>query len=126
MRVYLAAQFGRRSELVQYAAQLKEKGWNVTSRWLFEDTSTPTNITLADCAEDYKVRCAVRDIEDINISDILVFFSEVNMTPRGSRHVEFGYAFGLGKKVMVIGPKENIFHELVEQYDTWEEFIEKR
>jgi hypothetical protein len=124
MRIYLAGQFTRRSELVGYATQLQNKGYEVTSRWLFEDTSTPTTVQLRDCADDYKVRCAVRDIEDISMSDMLVFFSEEEMTPRGSRHVEFGYALGLGKKVVVVGVKENIFHELIEQFNTWKEFVE--
>lgn len=31
---------------------------------------------------------------------------------RGGRHVEFGLALGLGKRVIVIGHQENLFHHL--------------
>lgn len=125
MRVYLAAQFGRRSELVQYAAQLKQKGWSVTSRWLFEDTTTPTTVQLKDCAKDYRIRCARRDLQDINRSDVLIFFSESEMTPRGSRHVEFGYALAKQLDIVVIGPTENIFHEYARVFEKWEDFMEE-
>jgi hypothetical protein len=30
---------------------------------------------------------------------------------RGGRHVEFGYAMALGKRLIVVGHRENLFHE---------------
>lgn len=40
---------------------------------------------------------------------------------RGARHVEFGLALGTGKRLLVVGYRENIFHVLpaVEYYETW-------
>lgn len=61
----------------------------------------------------------------MDASHILVFFS---LTPetlftRGGRYVEFGYMLGCRKPILVVGPKENIFHYLgsVHHVDTWEE-----
>lgn len=41
---------------------------------------------------------------------------------RGGRHVEFGMAIALGKRAIVVGSQENVFHLLpgVEVYATWE------
>lgn len=40
---------------------------------------------------------------------------------RGGRHVEFGMALAMDKRLVVVGPRENVFHLLpaVEQFDTW-------
>jgi hypothetical protein len=41
---------------------------------------------------------------------------------RGGRHVEFGYALGARKAIMVVGPLENVFYCLphVFQHDEWD------
>ena len=40
---------------------------------------------------------------------------------RGGRHVEFGMGWAWGKRLIVVGPRENVFHLLptVEQFDSW-------
>lgn len=45
---------------------------------------------------------------------------------RGGRHVEFGLAVAWEKRIVVIGPQENIFHWLpmVEHYPNFDTFIE--
>ena len=35
-------------------------------------------------------------------------------TRRGGRHVEYGVALGLGKLTAIVGPRENIFHHLLD------------
>jgi len=51
---------------------------------------------------------------------VLLFFSEPpdSHSKRGGRHVEFGLALAWGKRLMIVGPRENVFHCLpqVEQY----------
>jgi len=39
---------------------------------------------------------------------------------------EAGFAMGLGKTLMICGPRENIFHYLdeVHKFDTWEQLKE--
>jgi hypothetical protein len=70
-------------------------------------------------AEDTSSRAAVlrwrfcsEDLQDVVGCDLLVAFSETprSNASRGGRHVEFGIAMGLSKKLYVIGPRENIFH----------------
>jgi len=57
---------------------------------------------------------------------MLIFFSESEMTLRGSRHVEFGYALARQLSIIVIGVRENIFHEYAQEvYEKWEDFIEQ-
>lgn len=52
------------------------------------------------------------DLDDVNRADALVLYTEPYGTPvpGGGRHVEFGYAFGRGKHMVIVGPHENIFH----------------
>lgn len=64
------------------------------------------------------------DVYDIKRADMLVFFSQDPKVPgvRGGRHVEFGIAHALGKTVVVVGPRENIFHyrKNVVQFNAWQ------
>jgi crossover junction endodeoxyribonuclease RusA len=52
---------------------------------------------------------AADDFQDIKSCDLLIAFTEADMHPRGSRHVELGIALALGKKIIVVGPRENVF-----------------
>lgn len=88
--------------------QLEAQGHEVTSRWLEEDT--PLNHSMEDVTSDYAAKSARYDLEDIDEADAVLFFSESVLTPRGGRHVEFGYALAKDKWIYVIGPAENIFH----------------
>jgi hypothetical protein len=110
--VYLAARYSRRDELRKYASRLREAGIIVTSRWLRE--SGPLNTKLGDDTPAFYRRTAIIDLEDIDKADTIVFFSEDPLvgTPRGGRHVEYGYALGTGKRLVVLGGEENIFHYL--------------
>ena len=60
--------------------------------------------------------------EDVTSADVVVSFTEAprSSASRGGRHVEYGIALGLGKRVLVVGYRENIFHWLphVEFYET--------
>lgn len=113
MKVYLAGRYSRRDELSEYAKLFQAAGISVTSRWLTEDT--PLNSQMGDHSEEFYKTTAEIDIQDVLAADAIVFFAEDPLvgTPRGGRHVEFGYALGLGNKgLLVVGPKENIFHYL--------------
>ncbi len=60
---------------------------------------------------------AVEDIEYLADADCLVSFTErptegVSWAARGGRHVEFGVALATGKRLCLVGPRENIFHHL--------------
>jgi hypothetical protein len=106
MKIYLASRYDRREELAGIARLLEAQGHHVTSRWL-EGHGAPD----ADSA--------LYDLTDVIVADALVLFTEeptahVAYAARGGRHVEFGYALRAGKRMFVVGPRENIFHELPE------------
>jgi len=70
---------------------------------------------------------ALADIQDIDRAEAILLYSEDPTVgvPRGGRHVEFGYALAKGKRLFVIGPKENIFHcvDGVEHFADFNAFI---
>ena len=126
IKVYLAAAYSRKPQIERYAAELRSLGIEVTSSWL-EEPHAP-NSQMADFAEETHLKYARADVRDINDADTFIFFSVEPTTPtvRGGRHVEFGMAVALGKRVIVVGPKENIFHHLpqVTNVPTWASAVE--
>lgn len=113
MKIYPAAPYPTRVEMQSLAAILRENGYEVTSTWVDGSHSVVDTPTEGD-------RFAREDLQDIDESDVLVFFSEagVHNPPRGQggRHVEFGYMLATvlkGDKYLVIyGRRENVFHYL--------------
>ena len=126
MRVYLAAQYPRRSEMLELAEVLWKHGVLVRSRWLHE--LVPPDRPLGELSPTFCVETARADLEDIDACHTLVFFSEDPLVgiPRGGRHVEFGYALAKGKRIVVIGGQENIFHFLphIVHYPDVDSFLE--
>jgi nucleoside 2-deoxyribosyltransferase len=124
--IYLAAKYPRRDEMRRVARKLLGAGFTVTSRWLYEDK--PLNTQLGDDTDYFYRQTAWIDVEDIDACDTIVFFSEDPRigVPRGGRHFEFGYAYAAGKRMVVIGEPENIFHYLTDVfvYPTVQDFIE--
>jgi len=112
MKVYLAAQYPWKDTITKYAEQLRANGIEVTSSWL-EEPHAP-NTKLQQLPDEQHTYYAMNDLNDVDRSDMLVLFSVDPSTavPRGGRHVEFGYALGKRMPVIVVGPKENIFHYL--------------
>ena len=112
----------------KYREILQSYGVEVTSRWLDE----PAN---ASAIGDYNA--ATIDLEDVKKADTLIFFAENPLVgvPRGGRHVEFGYAlalmqsgeWGTIERILVIGEKENVFHNLeeVQHFESFEILVEK-
>lgn len=125
MKVYLASRYSTKDMIRLYAGTLNSVGVEVTSRWLEEKYSSST--TLDQVPESELSGFAQIDLEDVRRADMLVFFSVDPLIPvaRGGRHVEFGYALGLGKPILVVGPKENIFHYLpqITFVSTWSEAL---
>ena len=125
--IYLAARYSRREEIRGYKINLENEGFAVTSRWL-EDIVTDEEqnfVNEIEGSED-NIPAEARKLAEIDVNDViqadtLILFSEspVSKYARGGRHVEFGIALAIGKRVIVIGPVENIFHTLqnVEHFD---------
>lgn len=119
MDVYLAARFGRRVELRAVARQLREAGINVTSRWL-EREADDRFVSL----EALGVAAEENAFDVYRAQVVIAFTEDPNLDPvtgglRGGRHVEFGMAIAQRKRVILVGPHENVFHHLesVRQFD---------
>lgn len=111
MRLYLCGSYDRRQEFLSYAAGLRALGHEIMSRWLEgNDDLSPE-------------RQASMDATDVLLSDCLITFTypEGEGPSRGGRHVEFGIAWYTKKRLVVVGPRENIFHHFpeVEVYPDW-------
>jgi hypothetical protein len=113
MKVYPAARYGRYPEMQLYAHQLCELGYEVTSRWILGDHELRSD-GQSD-ADQWATVWAEEDRDDLLAADIVVSFTEGSDVPgraRGGRHVELGIALAEGKRVLVVGPRENVFHYL--------------
>ncbi len=129
--VYLAGRYDRREELQGYAARLSQLGFLVTSQWL-------TGHACADgeCTPDEMRLFAREDLWDIDRAKVFIAFTEDPGSASyqsGGRHVELGYAMASGLDVVIIGPRENVFHWLcddnvlwlgrMEQFETFDAFV---
>lgn len=115
MRVYLANQFSKKQETAKFAEELRKEGFIITSTWLNEPDAD-ANDSMKSYGDQYLAVAAKVDVYDISSADAFVIFTvdPDEMTKRGGRHVETGMAMAMGKKVIVCGPRENIFHHLPE------------
>jgi nucleoside 2-deoxyribosyltransferase len=122
-RVYLAARFARREQLIGVARMLESSGVEVACRWLFAEGAALSAEEL-----DSELRAgqmASMDFEDLRAADVCLAFTEQAREPqgRGGRHAEVGIALGLGHRVILVGPREHVFHCLpqVEHFASWED-----
>lgn len=118
--IYLAARYRRHPEMQTIAREIAAAGHVVTSRWIWGDHEYLPGVTQ----ERERTWYASEDRADLTVADTVISFTEhpgVESRGRGGRHVEFGMALALGKRLIVIGPRENVFHCLpeVEYYESW-------
>ena len=116
MKVYIAGPYAARDLLAPAVVALEEAGHESTARWLDATHAiTPGTINAAlDQSDDYVRTHVAEDYEDIEAADAVLLYTG-SAFPRmpvgsGGRHVETGYALGLGKPVVVVGEAENVFH----------------
>ena len=111
MKIYLSAKYSAQQDMRDIRDVIVESGRHtVVSRWLneHEDVSTNREMELA----------ASRDFTDVKLADLFIL-DTFDEDPRAGREVEFGMALGLGIEVWIVGPRRNIFHHLVPQFDSW-------
>lgn len=106
-RFYLAARYSRREELEVYADIIRAESDEVTSRWHdgHQDHTLPRPW----------VKYAQEDIDDLRAADVVMVFA--GGSTLGGVHFECGLAYGIGKRILLIGKPENVFHDLLEQFD---------
>ena len=121
MKIYIAGFFDTRNRLKQIRDRLVGMGHQVNSHWL-DEVSKPTNMS-----EDlWFTKLALRDLADIFSSDLLIV-DTLDVTPRGGREVEFGFALGRfqDQQTWVVGPLRNVFHRLAdEHFQDWDQCLE--
>lgn len=120
MKIYLAARVSRKSELCKYADELRAAGHDVTSRWLGQHDLSP----YEDKTPEERQVCGEHDLADVLRSDCVVSFTEdadIPNTSRGGRHVELGIGIAAKKILVIVGPRENVFHWLpgIKIVETW-------
>lgn len=129
MKIYLAGRFSRRHDLHAIGKVLQEKGHIITSRWTRPDTDHIKPTGMSDQAADLeRRRFAIEDIEDLNACNgVVSLMEEPRGNGRGGRHIEFGYALALGKRLAIIGPRETVFHHMdqVEHFASVLDFLQR-
>lgn len=98
---YIAAPFPCREQAIRLMRMLERQGIEVTSSWL----------KAHDANTDFFAR---QDLADVARAALLVAVNPRGWEERGTggRHVEFGYALALGKPILLVGERSNIFHHL--------------
>lgn len=125
---YFASRYNRHPELRGYRAELLAAipGASVTSRWIdchdgtLETSLTPETLS-ADPGSAWEY--GAHDIEDLEAAHTLVSFTGPG--GKGGRHIEHGYAMAAGKRIIIVGPRENVFHcwPAGKVYVTWQAFL---
>ncbi len=128
MIAYLAARYSRNEEMRGVRDVLEALGHTVTSRWIdkhegkLEESFTPEALTAN--PESCSV-FASDDMYDLATADTVISFTSADGGGKGGRHVEFGMALAFYKRIIIVGPRENIFHTLplIEHHINWSRFV---
>jgi hypothetical protein len=128
VKIYLAARYSRNDEMRGVRDVLEALGHEVTSRWIDQhggDLSESVATSQLNSEPEAVVKYAHADIEDLTAADVVISFTSADGGGKGGRHIEFGLALGLGRRLIIVGPRENIFHTLpqVEHYPTWPRMV---
>ena len=128
MKVYLAARYSRNDEMRGVRDVLRALGHEVTSRWIDQHGGNLLESIVAgklNADPGHCAKYAQADIDDLMAADMVVSFTSADGGGKGGRHVEFGLALGLGKRLILVGPRENVFHTLpqVEHYPDWPHLV---
>ena len=100
MNLYLAS--SSQHDALSLAKVLVSAGHVITSSWVYKPLKRTSEYT-----DDQRTAIAVRNLSDITASDVLILLGNRFLCP-GGKHVEVGYALGVGKPVWVLGPRENL------------------
>lgn len=129
-KIYLAARYSRNDEMRGVRDVLSGLGYSVTSRWIdlhpdvVGDFSSSFDSDTLNATPELCAPLGQHDLDDIDRADWVVNFT-CGTGGKGGRHVELGYAHAKGKRLFIVGPRENVFHTLagIEHYPTWRAFV---
>jgi hypothetical protein len=126
LKIYLSARYSRHLELQTYAKHLESLGHEITSRWI-QGNHEISGISRGNINHKDNERLAREDYYDLLIAEQVICFTELSESSysRGGRHVEYGIALALNKRLIIIGHRENVFYFLPEIpfYETWNEAL---
>lgn len=93
-KYYIAHNYAARFELRTLTRALDSIGWECVSSWIGD----PENIQ----ADGWKGVLALRDIEDLNRAEVLLYFADnFSESPGLGKHIEFGYALAKGIPIVI-------------------------
>lgn len=122
MKLYLAHNFAAREWLQTQLPRFAERGHEVTSRWITDDSHL-------DQKPRGQINSAKDDLEDVISADGLVLFTDQwgDRAGRG-KYVEFGYALRQGMKIYLVGESNTncvfYFCPGIKQYKNVDELLE--
>jgi nucleoside 2-deoxyribosyltransferase len=121
LKVYIAADYARKDEVRALAEALEGRGVKCTSTWAFMPSDQEGGVGATATSPGYAAAMAAQDLDDVGSSDAFVQLTTGEYC-RGGRQVELGMAMALGKRVIVVGPREHVFHwhPRVTVVDHWE------
>lgn len=114
---YLASRSEDRAHIQAIARSLRAKGIVITSRWLRYGGMAAQHMRQMK-VDDAMAMVAANDLTDIDNADLVVVFSPKNALRigTGGRHIEFGYAYGTRKPIVLVGERGTAFHYLPDIY----------
>lgn len=120
--VYIAASFNL-AETVRVLRDDMQDYVNITSSWCDEPPLVKDDYRETPVQARYR---ANEDLLDIERSEIVAVLTEMDSTT-GGLHVELGLALALKKRVVIVGPRRNVFHYLnvVEHYPDIASFLNR-
>lgn len=113
MKAYVASRFINRDAVRDLTAKLANIGVECIQTWTEEHEGCTAQ------------EAAIRDVAEVGSADALILYTiECEKVP-GGMHFEAGLAHGLGKPLIVIGPRVHVFCHLpgVEYYPTVDEAL---
>lgn len=110
--IYIAASFPYKYRALEFKDFLHSVGYAVSSGWIQKAKGYDTD----EDPEEKKQRliaASADDFAEVRACDTFVMFTEgkyAEQTTSGGRHAEFGMAVAHNKKIVLIGPLENVHH----------------
>lgn len=119
--VYLAAPAPRQELMRQWRDDLEAAGYRVTSRWL----DLPWDRLPAKIGGAEWRRQARSDTADVLAADVVINCTLHPGEGLGGRHSEYGMGVAWGKRLLLVGGREQVFHAAEEAtvYATWAECL---
>lgn len=118
LKVYIAGSLAVKERVKHLAGALERAGFEVTSQWIDIHTGY-------DRDPEALQKAAEGDVKDLVSADALIHAYTGVRSTGGGADAELGMALALGKSVLLLGERTNIFHNLpqVGSFQTVEELV---